>query len=94
MKKVKEKRLDDLLIQREMFSAQAAFNVFMTFVSAGFVILVLNPYSGVIGKSIAYGIIISVPILISEIFWLSKDGRVQDLIARRKRWLKGQKQAR
>lgn len=93
LKKVKEKRLDDLLIQREMFSAQAAFNVFVTFISAGFIILVLNPYSGVSGKSIAYGIIISIPIMISEIFWLSKDGRVQDLIARRQRWLKGKKQA-
>ncbi|BDR09642.1 hypothetical protein CTR2_R29800 [Comamonas thiooxydans] len=92
--KVKGKRLDDLLIQREMFSEQAAFNVFMTFISAGFIILVLNPYSGMSGKSVAYGIIVSVPILISELFWLSKDARVQDLIVRRKRWLNGKKQVK
>lgn len=94
LKVLKNKRLDDLLIQREMFSAHAAFNVFVMFISAGFIILVLNPNSSASGRSVAYGIIISVPIFISELFWLNKDARVQDLIARRKRWQKGKLQAR
>jgi hypothetical protein len=91
---VKQKRLDDLLIQRDMLSAQAAFIVFVMFISAGFIILVLNPYAGASGKSIAFVIIVTAPILISEFFWLSKESRVKDLIVRRKRWLKGKKQAR
>lgn len=91
LKKMKVKRLDDLLVQKEMLSAHAAFNVFAVFVSAGLVILMISSSSGNDKSSIAFSILMAFPILISEIVWLVKDGRVDDLIKLRQRWLLGRK---
>lgn len=91
--KIKPKRFDDLLVQKEMLSAHAAFNVFAVFVSAGLVILLTNNSSGSEKSSIAFSIIMAFPVLMSEIVWLVKDGRVDDLIKRRQRWLTGRKKA-
>lgn len=93
LKKVKAKRLDDLMVQKEMLSAHAAFNFFAVWVSAGLVILLTNS-SSVSGKSsIGFSIVIAFPLLISEIVWLLKDARVDELIERRQRWLAGRKKA-
>lgn len=85
LRRVRELRRDDLLIQREMLSAQAAFFVFIMFVAVGLVLLVLSPFSTQPGVNRLFAFLLSLPIFWSEGVWLWKDVRVQELLKFRRR---------
>lgn len=89
--KNRHKSFDDLLMQKSMLSSQAAFNVFAIFASVGLLLLLTGNYVRGDKMSVIFIFAIAFPILTSEIVWLVKDGRVEDLIKRRHRWLVAQR---
>ncbi|MCW5669395.1 MAG: hypothetical protein KIT86_07015 [Hydrogenophaga sp.] len=93
LRRTRELRKDDLLLSKEMLSAQAAFFVFIMFVAVGLVLLVLSPLSIRPGVNSMFVFVLSVPILTSEVIWLLKDVRVQELLKYRRRWLAGRRLA-
>lgn len=85
LRRVREMRGDDLLIAKEMFSAQASFVVFMLTVVVGLILLVLSPFTIQPSTSRIFMIFLAIPVLVSEVFWLMKDMRVHDLLKYRRR---------
>jgi len=85
LRRVRELRSDDLLISKEMLSAQASFVVFMLSVAVGLILLVLSPFTSQPGTNTVFVILLSIPVLTSELLWLIKDMRVQDLLRYRRR---------
>lgn len=93
LRRARALRRDDLLISKEMLSAQAAFFVFVMFVAVGLIVLVLSPLSARPGVNIQLVLVLSIPIFIAEIVWLLKDVRLQELLKFRRRWLAGRRVA-
>ena len=85
LRRVREMRGDDILIAKEMFSAQASFVVFMLTVVVGLILLVLSPFTIQPSTSRIFMILLAIPVLVSEVFWLIKDMRVHDLLKYRRR---------
>ncbi len=76
---VKSIRRDDLLISREMLKASALFVVFVvSLITAGVLLLFVGAPHQAVSVIAA-----SIPILWSEWAWLSQDGLVKEVLARR-----------
>jgi len=85
LRHIRMSRRDDLLIARQMLSAQAAFFMFMMLVAVGLILLVLSPFTNQPSVSRVFVFFLSLPILVSELVWLLRDGRVGDLLKYRDR---------
>lgn len=93
LRRARTLRRDDLLIAKEMLSAQAALFVFIMFAAVGLVVLVLSPLSARPGVNIQLVLVLFIPIFIAEIAWLLRDVRLQELLKYRRRWLAGRRMA-
>ena len=81
LSKIKRLRWDDMQITYEMQKAAALLVIFILSIVLALVSLLLSPVT----KSTLHVIIVSIPILWSELAWLSRDKLVKEVILYRKK---------